>query len=83
MLQIKEKTAENKKSFGRFLMNNNNELIPCPWCGELPKLIVNDNKYPRMFAYYCDDGNDGSHYAETPWCNSEAEAKNVWNERKC
>lgn len=54
---------------------------PCPWCGADPALTVDDERYPRRFAYYCDGGNNESHYVETPWCNSEAEAREKWNNR--
>ena len=61
-------------------MDDSNELIPCPWCGEQPELVESTK---RGFAYCCGETITGSHYIETKWCESEAEARNVWNKRKC
>ena len=46
---------------------------PCPWCKNTPKLIENEM---FGFAYYCESE---THYAETAWYKTEAEARAAWN----
>lgn len=59
--------------------DSNVEFISCPWCGNEPELI---NSKKCGFSYVC--GNpDSDHYVETGWCKTEAEARAIWNKRKC
>lgn len=54
------------------------ELKPCPWCGKEPELLELES---HGFAYCCGDTHIGSHYAEIKWCDTEAEAREAWNNR--
>lgn len=61
---------------------NKTALKACPWCGEQPKLIVDDTADSKQYAYYCDDnGKKEAHYVETAWYDTEENAQNAWNKR--
>ena len=50
-------------------------LKPCPWCGQMPKVIENET---CGFAYFCESE---THYCETAWYKTEEEARAAWNYR--
>lgn len=55
----------------------NVDVLPCPFCGRTPKLI----HYEKDGYAFCCDTKNGTHYIETVWKQTEAEAAEIWNHR--
>ena len=73
--------------------NRTTELLPCPWCGEYPKLAEDGGSTGPWFCVWHDcppvEGGKARHYGEslgcisitTAWFHTEAEAISAWNTR--
>lgn len=62
----------------------NKDFIGCPFCKKTPKLVgfcKGDEKGKKLYAYYCDNNDNGGHYVVVGWFDTEAEAREAWNNR--
>jgi len=74
-------------------MSDETTLLPCPWCGEYPKVAEDGGSTGPWFCVWHDcppvEGGKARHYGEslgcisitTAWFHTEAEAIAAWNTR--